>query len=186
MKFRVFGILLAAVLLLSCGFSAMGEQGAASVAETVSEESAADMVLVTRLENMLNHNRVYNGDFTDSTVIINRSVAALCDRADEDGYLKRELVLGFVYNMYGIGLEGYKSDERFPEKEGYIFVVPSGYDVYSHKVVATETNGNYLYATSEMTLTAHDGYAYEFTCRSVFKVNENSAFGYNLISSNYY
>ena len=29
--------------------------------------------------------------FTDSKAIIDRAVAALCDRADEDGYIKREL-----------------------------------------------------------------------------------------------
>ncbi len=186
MKFRIFGILLAMVLLLTCGFSAVGEQGAAFSAKTASEETETDMVLITRLENMLNHNRVYNGDFTHSAVIVNRSITTLCDRADEDGYLKRELVLGFVYNMYGIGLEGYKSDERFPEKDGCIFVLPSGYDIYSHKVISTEKDGNYLYTTSEMSLTTHDGYTYEYTCRSVFKINKKSAFGYNLISSSYY
>ncbi len=186
MKFRIFGIMLAVVLLLSCGFQAVGEQGALPAEEITAEESAADMVLITRLRNMLNHNRVYNGDFTDNAVMINKSVAALCDKADEDGYIKRELLLGFVYNMYGIGLADYKSDERFPEKDGYVFVVPSGYDIYSHKIVSTEQNGNYLYATSKMELITHDGYTYEYTCRSVFKVNEASAFGYNLISSNYY
>lgn len=186
MKFRIIGIVLSVIMLLACGFTVMGEQGGAAESEPAFVESETDMVLVTRLLNMLNHNRVYNGDFTDITAVSENSIVALCDKADEDGYLKRDLVSGFVYNMYGMSIAEYKSDERFPEKEGCLFVTPTGYDAYSHEITSYEINGNYINVISTMELCTHDGYTYEYTCRSVFKANAKSAFGYNLISSVYY
>ena len=186
MKFRIIGIALSVLLLLACGFSAMGEQSSAPAEKSVAADSQTDMVLVTRLNNMLNHNRVYNSDFTDNDIVVSNSLLALLDKADEDGYLKRDLVAGFVYNMYGMEISDYKSDERFPEKEDYLFIVPVGYDIYTHTISSVEENGAYLYTISVMELRTHDGYTYEYTCRSVFKANEKSAFGYNLISSVYY
>ena len=186
MKFRIIGIVLSVIMLLACGFTAMGEQGGTAAGVSPVAESETDMVLVTRLLNMLNHNRVYNGDFTDITAVAENSIISLCDKADEDGYLKRDLVAGFVYNMYGMNISEYKSDERFPEKEGFLFVTPAGFDAYSHVITSYEINGNYITVFSVMELSTHDGYTYEYTCRSVFKVNEKSAFGYNVISSVYY
>lgn len=186
MKFRIIGIALILVIVLACGFTAFGEQTAPANNSASVPNVTIDPVLNARLLNMLEHNRVYNTDFNDTNTIIDNSVVALFEKADEDGYVNRDVVNGFIYSMYGITTAGYTPDNTFPEKEGHIFIMPKGYDDYSHEITEVETNGDYIYVSSILTVDAHDGLAYNLNCNTVFKVNATSGFGYNIISSNYY
>lgn len=186
MKFRLISIVLVLFIVLTCGFTAFGEQHN-SVDNTASDSVVnIDPVLSARLLNMLQHNRVYNSDFNDTNTIIDNSVVALFEKADEDGFVSCDVVNGFVYSMYGITTAGYTADNSFAEKEGHIFIIPRGYDQYNHEITNVEIDGDYIYVTSLLTIDAHDGLETELTCSTVFKTNEISGFGYNIISSNYY
>lgn len=181
MKLRALGIALILVMILACGFTVSGEQNSSPAAS-----HDADAVLISRLENMLDHNQVYNDDFDSTNDMVNNSVIALLDKADGDGFIDRDIVSGFVYNMYGIDLSEYSAEPGFPSKDGHLFVIPKGYDLYDHTVLSAEIDGEYIHTDSVLTVDAHDGYTYELSCRSIFKVNESSSFGYNLISCVYY
>lgn len=188
MKFKVIGVMLALFVLLACGFTVSGEQKndvAAASLPAVAEKSA-DPVLTARLQNMLDHNRVYNDDYDSTVTMIDNSVTALIDKADEDGFIDSNIVLGFVYNMYGIDLSEYTPNPDFPQKDGCIFVVPRGLDTYEQSITNIELDGEYIYTDSVVTVSTHEGFVYEYNCRSLFKENPASGFGYNLISSTIY
>ena len=186
MKFKLIAETLIQLIVLACGFTALGEETAPveNITSTVSFND--DPVLTARLLNMLEHNRVYNSDFEDKNLIIENSVVALFEKADADGYVSKDLVNGFVYSMYGFTAEGYSEPKDFVKKEGFFFILPRGYDEYDHEITSIKKNGDYIYATSLLTVDAHDGLAYNLTCNTVFKVNPTSGFGYNIVSSNYY
>lgn len=186
MKFKIIGITLILVIVLACGFTAFGEQTAPIDTTASVSSDTVDPVFKARLLNMLEHNRVYNTDFNDTDIIIDNSVVALFEKADQDGFVSCDVVNGFVYSMYGITTAGYTPKNSIAEKEGYIFIVPRGYDEYSHEITKVETDGDYIYVDSVLTVDAHDGLAYNLNCTTVFKVNGTSGFGYNIISSNYY
>ena len=189
MKFKIFGIALALLMVLTCGFTVIGEDAAVAPEADVIVKAETDMdqkVLFTRLENMLDHNNVYNRDFDSTNDMINNSIVALIDKGDEDGFIKADIVESFVYNMYGITLDDYATNPEFPQKDGHIFIIPRGFEIYDHTVTAVEHDGDFLYVDSLLTVVSHEGYTYEYNCRSIFKINSASAFGYNLISCIYF
>ncbi len=191
MKFKVLGVVLALFMVLACGFTVSGEESAEMPADTVEISTKApvvddERVLTARLENMLDHNNVYNRDFDSTYEMVNNSMIALIDRGDEDGFIKADIVEGFIYNMYGITLEDYAVNPDFPQKDGHIFIIPRGFEIYDHTVISIEIDGDYIYTDSVLTILSHEGYTYEYDCRSIFKTNTSSSFGYNLISCIYY
>lgn len=185
MKFKVIGVVLALFVLLACGFTVSGEQKSEAIATSLPtmSQKTTDPVLAARLQNMLDHNRVYNDDYDSSVTMVDNSVMALIDKVDEDGFIDSNIVLGFVYNMYGIDLSEYTQNPAFPQKDGCIFVVPRGLDTYEQRVTNIELDGEYIYTDSIVTVSTHEGFIYEYNCHSLFKVNAQSGFGYNLISS---
>ncbi len=190
MKFKVLGVVLALFIVLACGFTVLGEETVAAPSETpeisADATSTDEKVLVARLENMLDHNNVYNDDFDSTYEMVNNSIIALIDKGDEDGFIKADIVEGFVYNMYGITLNDYAINPEFPQKDGYIFILPRGFELYDHTLTSVEVDGDYIHTDSVLTVVSHEGYTYEYDCRSIFKVNASSAFGCNLISCIYY
>ena len=180
-------MVLALAVFLSCGFApaatvAYTPDDANALAPAVSEEE----LLVARVENMLSHNFVYNDDFDFTNVMVENAMQALVANCDEDGYLDRNLVNGFVYNMYGFDLTGYEPSMLFPEKEGAVFVIPRGADTYSHEVVSVTVDGEYIEVISSLTIENHDGGENELSCHTLFVENPNSTFGYNIVSSIFY
>ena len=176
MRNKIFSLILAFVLIFSCNFP---------LATAVTEEEPPQNTEYVRFENMLNHNKLYGSDFNDINKVVDNSIFCLLDKA-EDEFIKRDIVEAFVYNMYDLDIKGYKAIEAAPQKEGYIFIIPRGYEEFSHKILSVTQNGTLNCVISEITIKTHDGIEEIATCETVLLENENSAFGYNIISSNVY
>ena len=174
---------LAVVLLIS--FTSLTVNPAANATEkkpavTVSEEKA----LGARFLNMLNHNFVYNDAFESVYEMTACSEVALLDKA-EDGYIKQSLIAGYLYNMYGVENAGFAAVTKdFPQRENYVYVIPRGFSVYKHSapVITENEDGSYTVVT-DVEISSHDSDAETAKATTLFVKNENSAFGFNIISS---
>lgn len=174
---------LAVVLLIS--FTSLTVKPAANATEkkpavTVSEEKA----LGARFLNMLNHNFVYNDAFESVYEMTACSEVALLDKA-EDGYIKQSLIAGYLYNMYGVENTDFAAVTKdFPQRENYVYVIPRGFSVYKHSapVITENEDGSYTVVT-DVEISSHDSDAETAKATTLFVKNENSAFGFNIISS---
>ena len=174
---------LAVVLLIS--FTSLTVKPAANATEkkpavTVSEEKA----LGARFLNMLNHNFVYNDAFESVYEMTACSEVALLDKA-EDGYIKQSLIAGYLYNMYGVENADFAAVTKdFPQRENYVYVIPRGFSVYKHSapVITENEDGSYTVVT-DVEISSHDSDAETAKTTTLFVKNENSAFGFNIISS---
>ena len=189
--------LLAAVICISAFlFSAPENKGINITPETkenvinLSDNSSAytkNKALEKRFLNMLNHSFVYDSDIEEVEEIVNCSVAALLDMRDseDDSFISESVVSDFVFNMYGVEIEDYSLiNSEFPQKEGYVYILPRGYSVYNHELVSVSVNedGSYTVKT-KVTVDSHDCDAESFACTTLFVANPQSQFGYNIISS---
>ncbi|MBR6572788.1 MAG: hypothetical protein IKK77_03640 [Clostridia bacterium] len=174
MKNKIFSLVLIFILIISCNYP---------VATAVTHEETPQNTEYARFENMLNHNKLYGSDFNDINKVVDNSILCLRDRA-EDEFIKKDLVEAFVYNMYDLDIKGYEPNPNAPTKDGYIFIMPRGYEEFSHKVISVTKNGTLNCVISEITVKTHDGEVETTTCETVLLENEKSAFGYNIISSN--
>ncbi len=175
MKYRVFCFISVFVLMLFCCNFPM----ATAQAQTEPVETTA----YARFENMLNHNRLFGEDFSDTNTVVENSIISLLSKREED-FIKEDIVSCFVYNMYSLDIEDYKANTNAPVREGYIFILPRGYDDFSHEIVSVTKSGTLYCVISEVTFNTHDGVQEKATCETVFLENEDSAFGYNIISAN--
>ena len=174
---------LAVVLLIS--FTSLTVKPAANATEkkpavTVSEEKA----LGARFLNMLNHNFVYNDAFESVYEMTACSEVALLDKA-EDGYIKQSLIAGYLYNMYGVENADFAAVTKdFPQRENYVYVIPRGFSVYKHSapVITENEDGSYTVVT-DVEISSHDSDVETANATTLFVKNENSAFGFNIISS---
>ncbi len=174
---------LAVVLLIS--FTSLTVKPAANATEkkpavTVSEEKA----LGARFLNMLNHNFVYNDAFESVYEMTACSEVALLDKA-EDGYIKQSLIAGYLYNMYGVENADFAAVTKdFPQRKNYVYVIPRGFSVYKHSapVITENEDGSYTVVT-DVEISSHDSDAETAKATTLFVKNENSAFGFNIISS---
>ena len=174
---------LAVVLLIS--FTSLTVKPAANATEkkpavTVSEEKA----LGARFLNMLNHNFVYNDAFESVYEMTACSEVALLDKA-EDGYIKQSLIAGYLYNMYGVENVDFAAVTKdFPQRENYVYVIPRGFSVYKHSapVITENEDGSYTVVT-DVEISSHDSDVETAKATTLFVKNENSAFGFNIISS---
>lgn len=174
---------LAVVLLIS--FTSLTVKPAANATEkkpavTVSEER----VLGARFLNMLNHNFVYNNEFESVYEMTACSEVALLDKA-EDGYIKQSLIAGYLYNMYGVeNIDFAAVTKDFPQRENYVYVIPRGFSVYKHSapVITENEDGSYTVVT-DVEISSHDSDVETAKATTLFVKNENSAFGFNIISS---
>lgn len=174
---------LAVVLLIS--FTSLTVKPAANATEkkpavTVSEEK----VLGARFLNMLNHNFVYNDAFESVYEMTACSEVALLDKA-EDGYIKQSLIAGYLYNMYGVENADFAAVTKdFPQRENYVYVIPRGFSVYKHSapVITENEDGSYIVVT-DVEISSHDSDTETAKATTLFVKNENSAFGFNIISS---
>lgn len=174
---------LAVVLLIS--FTSLTVKPAATATEkepavAVSEEK----VLGARFLNMLNHNFVYNNEFESVYEMTACSEVALLDKAD-DGYIKQSLIAGYLYNMYGAENVDFAAVTKdFPQRENYVYVIPRGFSVYKHSapVITENEDGSYTVVT-DVEISSHDSDTETAKATTLFVKNENSAFGFNIISS---
>lgn len=148
--------------------------------------SKEEKVRNTRFLNMLNHNFVYNEDFDDVEKIVNNSVLAIVSQQkSKPEYVEENIVCGFVKDMYGIEkIDTSLLNTKFPQKQGYIFVIPKGYTVYKHKIISVTLNedGTYL-VTTQISVDTHDCNTETLKAVTLFAKNENSSFGYNIVYS---
>lgn len=157
-----------------------------TVTDSDSFESA-DKVLNTRFLNMLNRNFVYGDAFDTVEDVVNYSMPALLELRDSEdaSYINMGIVSGFVYDMYGIEVDFSLINQDLPQKEGYVYILPRGYEKYSHSIVAVIENedGSYTVKTN-VKISSHDGCVYTDVCETLFVRNEASQFGFNMVYSN--
>ena len=115
--------------------------------------------------------------------VINNSCLALLDKA-EDQFISTDLLFPFVENLYGISVfvdDDFNKD--FPKKQGAVYVIPRGFTQYTHTVINVKEDGDTLMVTSLALSDGHDSEPVELLCTTVFEINTESAFGYNILSS---
>ena len=184
--------LAAIVVILACvNFSAVSPVNLVDAKEdskviTVANSDIADenKVLESRFLNMLNHNFVYNEAFETTDGVVNNSVIALLEFA-EDGYIAENYVSDYILNMYGIeGIDYSQINPEFDYIEGYVFVLPMGYSSYNHEIKSVTLNEDGSYTVKTLVeISSHDSGAYFEECESLFVKNEASQFGFSIIYS---
>ncbi len=141
-------------------------------------------VLKARIENILNLNTVYDADFYDNQKLVNAALLRLQSYADEDGFVKNEIVSAYIKDMYDIDLLiNEKINEGYPQKEGSVLIIPRGYSEYSHTVSEIEVFEDYILVISNVSVATHDNGTYTAECKTVVTENEESVFGYSIINS---
>lgn len=146
-------------------------------------------ILEARFLNMLNHNYVYNDSFNNINDIVNDSVVALLQHrdAEDDSYISQEVVNCYLTDMFGFEVFDFSEiNSEFPKKEGFVYIVPKGFYEYKHKPVSITENedGTYTFIT-KVTITSHDNFSVEKECKTMFAENDDSAFGFNIVKSQY-
>lgn len=153
----------------------------------VNKQDNGSKVLEARFLNMLNHNFVYGADFDSVDAIVNNSVIALLDLRDgeDESYIAQSFVADYVFNMYGVEIEDFAAvNPHLPQKEGYVYILPRGFSVYTHQMAGVQMNedGSYTVIT-KVTTHSHDGVSNTEFCKTLFVANSASQFGYSIISS---
>ncbi len=151
---------------------------------TVANNDSSDKVLEARFLNMLNHSFVYNEAIYDDAMLTNASMVALLDKAE--GYFLDQAVLAdYIFNMYGKKYSSFDFlGEDLPELEGYVYIIPRGYNTYNHKIVSVTANedGSYTVVT-DVEIQGTDNEVETLKCETLFLKAEESAFGYNILYS---
>ncbi len=167
--------------------TAVSDSAVVTVVDTRSANVENNKILESRFLNMLNRNFVYNDSYFTVEDVVNDSMIALLDMRDseDDAYISQEIVSDFVYDMYGIEVDYSEINSQFPKKEGYVFLLPRGYELYEHTVLNITENedGTYTVKTN-VKISCHDGTVYNDVCETLFVPNEASQFGYNIVHSN--
>ncbi len=178
---KKLGIL--AILLIGCLFL----NGFIPVAPAKAEATVTpdiNAVQAARFENLLNMNTVYGDAFYDNQLLVNAAMIVLKNYADDDGFVRSEIVSAYIKDMYDIDIDiNEKINEGYPQKDGYILLIPRGYSEYRHTVTNIQTLPDYILVHSTVTVKTHDNGTYTVTAETRFTENEQSAFGYNIISS---
>lgn len=200
MKFRVLKtVALMLCVVLACSFSLPfspeknvvlaeeKEQGIALLNN--SSEIDVNMVYASRFLNMLNHNFVYGSDFLEVEDVINSSMPALVKYSNPEleGYIEESYVADYIFNMYGIDFVDFKTiNSDFEQLDGYVYIIPRGYSVYNHEIISISENedGSFSVLTS-VEISSHDGETINEICETLFVINEQSPFGFAIISSNF-
>lgn len=139
--------------------------------------------LAARLTHMLELNQNFDKDFKDDAIILENALISLNSKADDDGFIKTDLVLSFINNMYGydVILDDIVM-ENIPQKDGYLWVIPKGITNYSYSITSiTEYSGG-VTAVARVLAESHDGETDSFYITVDFTENADSCFGYNIAS----
>lgn len=185
---KFLSLLLSVVMLSLCSslitpIATGGQEVSAATAQEIALSANE-----ARFLNMLNHNFVYNSDFDDIDTVVNNAALALLDLRDSENedYVAESFVKGFVSDMYGIEIADMSAlNAEFPQLDGYLYIIPRGYDAYTHTIVSVEENEDGSYTViSDVAISRHDADTQTQKAVSLFVENENSAFGYNMIFCN--
>ena len=189
MKIRYFVSLVLALTMLA-SFSVISANPAESdtlVADNSASSQNADKekVIEARFLNMLNHSYAYDEELASVEDLVNCAVTALCVSGDiDDSFIEQSRVEEYLYNMYGVEVENLSSvNADFPKKDGYVYIIPRGYTVYTHTIESVRLNEDGSYTvTTNVIIDSHDGDE-EGKAVTLFVENSDSQFGFNIISS---
>lgn len=181
---------LAAVLLISLTSLSVRPAATSPAATAPAAVTAASVnrtaVLSARFLNMLNHSLAYDGALDSvSELVLCAQAALLQNGGDYEDFIPEAELNAYLYSMYGIeGVDYGTVTSEFPQKKGFVYIVPRGYSVYKHSspVISVNEDGSYTVIT-EVEITSHDNGTEYATVKTLFVENPASAFGYNIISS---
>ena len=160
---------------------------AVTVADNQKSSADSASVLEARFLNMLNHNFVYDNAFDSVEDMVNGSMPALLEYADEenDSFIAENYVADYIFSMYGIADIDFSGiNTGFEQMEGYVYIIPRGFTKYNHKITAVIANEDGSYTVeSKISAASHDDVNLVNTCTTLFVPNEKSAFGFNIIYS---
>lgn len=160
--------------------------------KTVAHSQAApeaSRVLESRFLNMLNHNFAYGEDFSFEEDLVNASALALLNmrESEDSSYIAEGIVADYIFDMYGVEIKDFSSfNASFPQKSGYVYIIPRGYSEYSNKIASVSENedGSFTVIT-EVEVATHDNGTESILCETLFVKNESSRFGFSIISSDF-
>lgn len=183
-RFLLLGVVCLIVAFLSAPVSGFAKASAAEENAQPDEK----MVAATRFLNILNHNNAYDEDFLSEESLVNAAVISqlhLRDSEFED-YISEKYIADFVYNMYGVEVVDFSEiNSEFLSKEGFVYIIPRGYETYSHEFVSLcENEDGTIAVNTRVTVAYHDANPETFDAVSLFVKNDNSLYGYNLVYSN--
>lgn len=138
----------------------------------------------TNLLAMLNRNYVYGADFDYADNVVECSFNALTEKIDNDGFIKDEFVVDFVKNMYGIEIIDLSDyNKQYGVKNGYVYA-NLGITEYKHSSIKTKVNEDgTITALTDIAITSLDGDADYYKCSTLFVKNDDSDFGYSIVTS---
>ncbi|MBQ2286639.1 MAG: hypothetical protein II252_04995 [Clostridia bacterium] len=183
-------IALAVVLLLS--FSALSVRPSAKQSSVAKVRVAYDIneALKAKFLNMLNHNFAYDSAFESAEDLVNCAVTAQLNLREKqnDSYIAENYIKDYLLNMYGVEIEDFSDiNASFPHKDGFVYIVPRGFSVFSHSnaVVAGNEDGSYT-VTTDVTVNSHDSDEVNGKAVTLFVKSSESKFGFYMVSSNIY
>lgn len=177
-----FTIGLAIVLICTLSMVSLSAYGADEKLDA-NDQQTQQMLTNARFENMLNNNYVYGDAFGSISAIIDGSVISLISKIN-DGKIENTELIAFARNMYGVDLTVLSDQGKdVLQEEKTTSVLPRGYTKYIHTVNFINENADgTITVYSTVNAETHDGENIQKEAISRFVKNENSSFGYNLLS----
>ncbi len=180
---------LATVLVLLLSFSVLSVRPSAKESEAPVKASSYDAneALKARFLNMLNHNFAYDTAFESAEDLVNCAVLAQLNLRD-GAYIAENYIRDYLLDMYGVEIEDFSVfNTEFPHKDGFVYVVPRGFSVFSHGNAAVSENEDGTYTvTTDVTVTGHDSDPEYGKAVTMFVKSGESKFGFYILSSNIY
>lgn len=184
---------LATILVLLLSFSVLSVRPSAQESEAPVKTSSsydASEALKARFLNMLNHNFAYDTAFESAEDLVNCAVLARLNLRDDkdDSYIAENYIKDYLLDMYGIEIDDFSVfNTDFPHKDGFVYIVPRGFSVFSHSNAAITENEDGTYTvTTDVTVISHDSDAENGRAVTMFVKSSESKFGFCILSSNIY
>ncbi len=185
MKRFIFIALFLVCCLCMNGFISMpknaSEGGAKAVIQT---EFDGEKALESHIINLLNLNNVYGDDFTDNERLVNKAAISMRSYANANGFIEEGIITAFVKDMYDIDLVITDDiNKDMPQRDGFVYLIPRGYTLYSHDITDITDMGEYLSVTSGVKVLYHDNYVEIGTATTKLVKNANGSFGYSIMDA---
>ena len=174
---KIISVLLVLSLLLFAGMASLSAQGEEGGLVTTHEQK----ITASRFETMLNNNYALGKDFESVSKLIGAASISLLPHA-ENGTLKNSLIVDFVNNMYGLDALTVADANCEPLSENGVYqIIPKGFSKYNHTVTEIYTHADGTFTVySNAVINSEE----ETPCTAIsrFAQNENSIFGFTLLS----
>ncbi len=178
---KVVTIFLVLVLALSLIGSISAAYDEKLYPEPVSQDSFVPFSDETFVfTEMLNSNFIYNEAFVSDFDLIEGTMVMLLDES-EDGRVLKNRVAEQMLDFYGITINEAAYEADYTDEE-YFYYIPKGFDRAKHVIISIDFDGEYYNVVSDVTFTSHDEVVEPIKATSTFVKNENSTYGFNLIS----